>query len=201
MCILQGPEQKSLCVYSFLAFSPGLCVLFGSMCLVVFQRNQLPVCLFGTYVLISNNFSRILPNVFNSNQINIMKICSKYLSSYTNEISSSYIKSTKLNGFDFVKPNCAQKAVAAACMHACIMHGQLFLLLRCNFKDVFELHLGIIDGATSHVMTLCVRLLHEFQVFTIKKKPVRLFGPCVFNYYFKESRPVCLIRSVCLSIY
>ena len=95
-------------------------------------------------------------------QINIMKICSKYLSSYTNEISSTYIKSTKLNGFDFVKPNCAQKAVAAACMHACIMHGQLFLLLRCNFKDVFELHLGIIDGATSHVMTLWVRLSHEF---------------------------------------
>ena len=47
-------------------------------------------------------------------------------------------------------------------LHACIMHGQLFLLLRCNFKDVFELHLGIIDGATSHVMTLCVRLSHEF---------------------------------------
>ena len=101
-------------------------------------------------------------------QINIMKICSKYLSSYTNEISSTYIKSTKLNGFDFVKPNCAQKAVAAACMHACIMHGQHFLLLHCNFKDVFELHLGIIDGATSHVMTLCVRLSHEFQVFTIR---------------------------------
>ena len=47
-------------------------------------------------------------------QNNIMKICGKYLSSYTNEISSTYIKSTKLNGFDFVKPNCAQKAVAAA---------------------------------------------------------------------------------------
>ena len=65
------------------------------MCLIVFQRNQLPVCLFGTCVLISD----------------------KYLSSYTNEISSTYIKSTKLIKFDFVKPNCAQKAVAAACMH------------------------------------------------------------------------------------
>ena len=65
--ILQGPEQKSLCVYSFLAFFPSLCVLFGSMCLIVFQRNELPVCLFGTCMLIINNFSRILPNVFNSN--------------------------------------------------------------------------------------------------------------------------------------
>ena len=37
------------------------------MCLIVFQRNELPVCLFGTCMLISNNFSRILPNVFNSN--------------------------------------------------------------------------------------------------------------------------------------
>ena len=30
---------------------------------------------------------------------------------------------------------------------------------------------------------------------------MRLFGPCVFNYFFKKSRPVCLIRSVCLLIY
>ena len=37
------------------------------MCLIVFQRNELPVCLFGTRMLISNNFSRISPNVFNSN--------------------------------------------------------------------------------------------------------------------------------------
>ena len=29
----------------FFGFFPSLCVLFGSMCLIVIQRNELPVCL------------------------------------------------------------------------------------------------------------------------------------------------------------
>ena len=52
------------------------------MCLIFFQRNELSVCLFWTFMLISNNFSRILPNVFNSKPIN-NDFCSKYVNMKT----------------------------------------------------------------------------------------------------------------------
>ena len=52
------------------------------MCLIFFQRNELSVCLFWTCMLISNNFSIILPNVFNSKPIN-NDFCSKYVNMKT----------------------------------------------------------------------------------------------------------------------
>ena len=48
----------------FFGFFPLPVCLIWVYVFIVFQKKELPVCLFGTCMLISINFYRILPNVF-----------------------------------------------------------------------------------------------------------------------------------------
>ena len=51
----------------FFAFFPQPVCLIWVYVFISLKKNELPVCLFGTCLLISNIFFRILPNVFINN--------------------------------------------------------------------------------------------------------------------------------------
>jgi hypothetical protein len=109
------------------------------MCLLVFLKNELPVCLFGTCMLISYNFYRIFPNVL-----------------FINNPSKKPVNN------DFFS----------------------------HYKFWANMTLRLICWTYNNIKKQCKL-----------KNTCALIWACMFNYFFKKSRPVCQIRSVCLLIY